>query len=120
MMKLPGNEREERVEEALEWVGLAKRMSHRPYELSGGEQQRVAIARALAARPEIILADEPTGQLDTHTGRRVLSTMRDLAQRLGITLVIVTHDRMVMRAADIIHEMRDGKHIDTRTPQPVR
>jgi putative ABC transport system ATP-binding protein len=120
MMTLPGNEREERVEEALEWVGLAKRMSHRPYELSGGEQQRVAIARALAARPEIILADEPTGQLDTHTGRRVLNTMRDLAQRLEITLVIVTHDRLVMRAADIIHEMRDGKHIDTRTPQPVR
>ncbi len=120
MMQLPGSEREERVEEALEWVGLAKRMSHRPYELSGGEQQRVAIARALAARPQIILADEPTGQLDTHTGKRVLKTMRDLAQRLNITLVIVTHDRLVMRAADMIHELRDGKHIDSRTPEPVR
>jgi putative ABC transport system ATP-binding protein len=120
MMQLPGGEREDRVEEALEWVGLAKRMSHRPYELSGGEQQRVAIARALAARPQIILADEPTGQLDTHTGKRVLRTMRDLAQRLNITLVIVTHDRLVMRAADIIHELSDGQHIDSRTPQPVR
>lgn len=118
MLNMPAQERDERVDEALGWVGLSKRMSHRPYELSGGEQQRVAIARALAARPSIILADEPTGQLDTHTGQRVLTTMRDLAQRLNITLVIVTHDPQVMKAADVVHEMRDGKHIDTRTPKP--
>lgn len=117
MRSMPRTERNQRVKEALEWVGLDKRMAHRPYELSGGEQQRVAIARALAARPAIILADEPTGQLDSQTGKRVLETMRDLSARLNITLVVVTHDDMVMRAADIVHELRDGALVDTRQPQ---
>lgn len=115
MKKIASSEREERVMEALEWVGLAKRVQHRPYELSGGEQQRVAIARALAARPDILLADEPTGQLDSQTGRRVLDTMSELAAQLNITLVIVTHDPMVMQAADVVHELRDGQLVDTRT-----
>lgn len=119
MMHVSGSERRERVSDALERVGLAKRARHRPYELSGGEQQRVAIARALAARPSIILADEPTGQLDTQTGRQVLDTMQRLADEMHITLVIVTHDDMIMRAADIIHELQDGQLIDTRVPQPA-
>lgn len=120
MVRMSRNEREDRITEALEWVGLAKRMHHRPYELSGGEQQRVAIARALAARPDIILADEPTGQLDSQTGQRILDSMRNLSEQLGITLLVVTHDALVMRSADIIHEMMDGKHIETRKPERAK
>lgn len=108
MRKLARNQREHRVTKALQLVGLVDRMQHRPYELSGGEQQRVAIARALAAGPRIILADEPTGQLDSQTGRQVLNIMRGLAQRLHITMVIVTHDDDVMRMVDVIFEMQDG------------
>jgi len=119
MRRMAVREREERVSEALEWVGLAKRVHHRPYELSGGEQQRVAIARALAARPAILLADEPTGQLDSQTGKRILDTMRELTQQLHISLVIVTHDPQIMQAADIVHELRDGHLIDTRVPEKI-
>jgi len=108
MRKIERAKREKRVAKALQLVGLEGRMQHRPYELSGGEQQRVAIARALAAGPRIILADEPTGQLDTQTGRQVLGIMRGLAQRLRITMVIVTHDPDVMRMVDTIYEMQDG------------
>jgi ABC-type lipoprotein export system ATPase subunit len=107
-------ERESRVAEALAWVGLTKRAQHRPYELSGGEQQRVAVARALAARPEIILADEPTGQLDTQTGRRLLELLRSLVAERGITMIIVSHDPQVMREADVVHELRDGRLLETR------
>jgi putative ABC transport system ATP-binding protein len=119
MRRMNSREREDRITEALEWVGLAKRMQHRPYELSGGEQQRVSIARALAARPDILLADEPTGQLDSHTGKRILTTMRELTTQLNITLVVVTHDPIVMQAADILHELSDGKLIDSRQPSRV-
>ncbi len=115
MRSAPRRDRESRVLEALEWVGLRERANHRPYELSGGEQQRVALARALVARPHIILADEPTGQLDSQTGRRVISIMRSLVEQHSITMVLITHDPVVMEAADIIHEMLDGKVIDTRT-----
>ncbi|MFQ3534659.1 MAG: ABC transporter ATP-binding protein [Aggregatilineales bacterium] len=114
MRGVPSAEREARVREALEWVGLARRARHRPYELSGGEQQRVAIARALAAQPQIVLADEPTGQLDSQTGRRILDLLRRLVSERGITLVIVSHDPMVMAEADVVHELRDGKLIETR------
>lgn len=120
MRHMHHNEREQRVVEALEWVGLTRRARHRPYELSGGEQQRVAIARALASRPQIILADEPTGQLDTQTGRRILDLLRRLVDERGITLLIVSHDPQVMREADIVYEMRDGQLIDTRTKHAVR
>ncbi len=115
MRKLSREERVKRVTTALRWVGLEERMHHRPYELSGGEQQRVAVARALAASPRIILADEPTGQLDTQTGRQVLGIMRQLAQRLKITMVIVTHDEDVMRTADVIHELHDGKLLQSQS-----
>jgi putative ABC transport system ATP-binding protein len=114
MRNLGRQEREERVAEALDWVGLTRRAKHRPYELSGGEQQRVAIARALAARPEIILADEPTGQLDSQTGRRILDLLRRLVKEREITMVVVSHDPQVMQEADVVHEMRDGHLIETR------
>lgn len=112
--KMPHQEREARILEALEWVGLRQRAGHRPYELSGGEQQRVSIARALVARPKLIMADEPTGQLDSRTGRSILNLMRRLVDEHHITLMIVTHDPQVMQEADIIHEMRDGRLIGTR------
>jgi putative ABC transport system ATP-binding protein len=114
MRGMAPREREARVAASLDWVGLADRMHHRPYELSGGEQQRVAIARAIAAGPELVLADEPTGQLDTRTGRRILDLLRQVVQQQHITLVVVTHDPQVMAEADIVHEMRDGQLINMR------
>ena len=100
---------ERQSREALEWVDLLKRANHRPYELSGGEQQRVAIARALAAKPAFLLADEPTGQLDSQTGRIVLNIMRGLVEERGITMVIVTHDPQVMAEADVTYQLKEGK-----------
>ncbi len=119
MRKLDVREREQRVAEALAWVGLTERAHHRPYELSGGEQQRVAIARALAADPALVLADEPTGQLDTRTGRRILDLLRRMVTERGVTLVIATHDPQVMAEADVIHELRDGRLVETRVKQGV-
>jgi putative ABC transport system ATP-binding protein len=107
--KLDRQEREVRSAAALEAVGLGGRMSHRPYELSGGEQQRVALARALVNTPQIILADEPTGQLDSHTGHEIIALMRQLADKHRMTLLVVTHDPVVVESADIVHELRDGK-----------
>lgn len=120
MRSMPRRDREARVTEALEWVGLTRRAHHRPYELSGGEQQRVAIARALASHPQIVLADEPTGQLDSQTGRRLLDLMRRLVEERKITLVVVSHDPQVMREADIVHEMRDGHLIETRVKDQAK
>ena len=112
MQRMERRQREQRVREALEWVGLTQRAHHRAYELSGGEQQRVAIARALASRPQIIMADEPTGQLDTQTGARVLNIMVQLAEDHGITLVIATHDEQVLSAADEVYKLHDGALTD--------
>jgi putative ABC transport system ATP-binding protein len=112
MRRLARSERDRRVTEALEWVGLRPRAKHRPHELSGGEQQRVALARALAAQPDLLLADEPTGQLDSQTGKRVIAVMRRLVDELGITLVAVTHDTQVRDAADIVLHMHDGRLLD--------
>ena len=86
-------ERAQRVRESLERVGLGKRLEHRPSELSGGEQQRVSLARALANRPSLLLADEPTGNLDSRTGEDILNLIRDLSLSLGMTVVMVTHER---------------------------
>ena len=104
-------EREARSAELLDWVGLGKRARHRPYELSGGEQQRVAIARALANNPHIVLADEPTGQLDTQTGGQILAVLRRLVDEQGVTVIVVSHDPAVKLEADVVHELQDGKLI---------
>ena len=99
-----------RVREALERVRLTHRLGHRPTELSGGEQQRVAIARALVNRPKILLADEPTGNLDSATGQSILALLRDLQQQPGMTIVMVTHERpLAERFADRLATMGDGK-----------
>jgi predicted ABC-type transport system involved in lysophospholipase L1 biosynthesis ATPase subunit len=91
-------------------VRLTHRVGHRPTELSGGEQERVAIARALVNRPKILLADEPTGNLDSATGESILALLRDLQQQLGMTIVMVTHERpLAERFADRLATMGDGK-----------
>jgi len=96
----------------LDLVGLADRARHRPHELSGGEQQRVAIARALANRPDLLLADEPTGQLDTATGRSVMTLLRTIVRSEGLTAVIATHDPLLIDLADRAVELRDGRIVD--------
>lgn len=102
-------ERVIRAKRALEIVGLTRRADHRPYELSGGEQQRAAIARAIATEPALILADEPTGELDSATATVVLGLLRKLAREQGITVIACTHDRIVMDMADRVEELADGK-----------
>ena len=101
-------ERRERALEALEAVGLGDRVSHRPAELSGGQKQRVAIARAVSMQPRLLLADEPTGNLDTQSGEQILDLLEALNEK-GITLAVVTHDSEVAGRADRILEMRDGE-----------
>jgi len=101
-----------RARELLSMVQLGARMSHRPEELSGGERQRVAIARALSVNPPIILADEPTGNLDSRTGAEILGLFGDLHTRLGTTLVLVTHDMRVAESCGRIVTMRDGRIVD--------
>jgi putative ABC transport system ATP-binding protein len=101
-------ERDERVGALLERVGLADRAHHRPHELSGGEQQRVAIARALANRPRLLLADEPTGQLDSHTGHAIMELLRGVVRHEGVTAIVATHDPAMLDVADRVLELRDG------------
>jgi putative ABC transport system ATP-binding protein len=96
----------------LDLVGLAERARHRPHELSGGEQQRVAIARALANRPKLLLADEPTGQLDSETGHRIMLLLRSIVRSEGVTAIVATHDPMMLDVADRIVALRDGQLLD--------
>jgi len=100
-----------RAFQLLETVGLAERVGHLPDELSGGEQQRVAIARALANKPSVILADEPTGDLDTKTGMEVVQILHDTSKKENATVIVVTHDPMISEKADRILHMRDGQII---------
>jgi len=110
---------DERTRELLGLVGLTPRIDHLPDELSGGERQRVAIARALAVYPPILLADEPTGNLDTHTGADILALMRDLHGRLGATVLVVTHDLTVAGSCSRTITLRDGRVVgDQRRETP--
>jgi putative ABC transport system ATP-binding protein len=106
----------ERARELLDRVGLAHRLDHRPNQLSGGQRQRVAVARALACKPRLILADEPTGALDTRTGEEILALLLELHAEAGLTLVLVTHDPNVAKVAHRQIEVRDGLVVrDTRS-----
>ncbi len=102
----------QRAEECLDFVGLAKRMNHRPHELSGGEQQRVAIARAIAHNPKVLFADEPTAELDTQMGLQVLKVFRDLVAKEKLTVVMTTHDPNMMELADHVYTLEDGEVVD--------
>jgi putative ABC transport system ATP-binding protein len=110
------SERLKRSEQLLSLVGLGKRMNHRPFELSGGEQQRVGIARALANRPPLVLADEPTGELDSITGLRILRLFRYIATQESIALVVATHDATITEVADVTYRISDGR-IETQETQ---
>jgi putative ABC transport system ATP-binding protein len=109
-------EREERVELLLGLVGLADHAQQRPGELSGGQQQRVAIARALANRPSLILADEPTGQLDAETGAAIMELLRAVVTAEGVTVLVATHDEQLLSEADRVLELADGR---IGVPQPA-
>jgi putative ABC transport system ATP-binding protein len=111
LVKAEPRARDQRVAELLDMVGLGERMKHRPHELSGGEQQRVAIARALANRPSLLLADEPTGQLDLETGHRIMTALRDVVRQERITAIVATHDQAMIDVADRVIELRDGQVI---------
>jgi putative ABC transport system ATP-binding protein len=108
LVKADPRARDARVAELLDLVGLGERARHRPHELSGGEQQRVAVARALANRPKLLIADEPTGQLDSETGHTIMQLIRSIVRAEGITALVATHDPMMLDVADRVVELRDG------------
>lgn len=112
---MPSAERQARVRECLELVGLEGRTTHRPFEMSGGEQQRVAIARAIAHRPRVIYADEPTAELDTMTGVHIVAIFKRLIEEEGVTVVMTTHDPAMMELADHVVEMENG-HVVEHAP----
>ena len=117
LQRTPERERRERVAEALLSVGLADRAGHRPDLLSGGERQRVAVARAIVHRPSLVLADEPTANLDTATARQLIDLMRDLNHRLGLTFLFSTHDQRLLDRAERIVRLCDGKITEDVTTQ---
>ena len=108
------------VDDALEMVGLEERLDHFPAQMSGGEQQRVAIARALAKNPDLLLCDEPTGALDFATGKRVLRLLVDLKNRLGKTIVLITHNAAIAQVADRVIRLRSGQVVEVKeNPKPL-
>jgi putative ABC transport system ATP-binding protein len=108
LVRMEASERTRRSREALQRVGLGSRMHHRGLELSGGEQQRVALARALVHEPRFVVADEPTGNLDSQTGRAIAALLREVAHNEGIAMLIATHDATIAATADRILQLRDG------------
>ncbi len=115
-MTYAGDTNRQRAIEALQKVGLGERIHHRPIELSGGEQQRVAIARAIVKNPSLFLADEPTGQLDSHSGEEVINILRNLHSEQGVTLLMVTHDPNIARHCQRIIHIKDGEIISEEKP----
>jgi putative ABC transport system ATP-binding protein len=115
--RIAGAARLARARELLAYVGLGARRDHRPAQLSGGEQQRVAIARALANRPRLLLADEPTGELDAKTGTEMIALLAQV-NRDGTTVIVVTHDEDLARAAKRVVHMRDGVIVDDHRQEP--
>lgn len=109
LLHTPRKERKIRVSDALEMVGLSNRAKHRTYELSGGEQQRVSIARALVNQPTLILADEPTGQLDSATGANIIQLLRQIADQPGVTVITASHDANIIEVADVVFNLQDGR-----------
>ncbi|WP_088991843.1 ABC transporter ATP-binding protein [Micromonospora chokoriensis] len=112
LAQVPAAEREERVAVLLELVGLGGHMAQRPYELSGGQQQRVAVARALANEPDLLIADEPTGQLDSETGRSIMDLLRAVVHARGMTALVATHDPALIDLADRVLVLRDGRLVE--------
>jgi putative ABC transport system ATP-binding protein len=119
LQRVAAAEREARVAESLELVGLAGHAAQRPYELSGGQQQRVGIARALAARPSVLLADEPTGQLDSGTAATVMRLITELVHAKGVGAVVTTHDANLVQRADRVVELHDGRVTRISAPAPT-
>jgi ABC-type lipoprotein export system ATPase subunit len=119
MLRIAGyrNDRREIAMRSLEIVGLGAWANHRPWELSGGQQQRVAIARALSTSPDLILADEPTGELDSNSGRQIMALFRYIVIKEGITILMATHDPMIEEYAHVIYELEDGKIENIRYPE---
>jgi putative ABC transport system ATP-binding protein len=113
---VPASRRRDMAAGALDLVGLGHRLSHRPRQLSGGEQQRVAIARAIAREPAVVLADEPTGNLDQATGREIMALLTQLNRERGVTLVVITHDPAIAAAAPRRIELRDGEVVRDEAP----
>jgi ABC-type lipoprotein export system ATPase subunit len=114
---LPRRERHSRTVRCLAVVGLSKWAKHRPYEMSGGQQQRVAVARALVTMPEVIMADEPTGELDSETGRQIMSLFQQISVEENVTVVMVTHDPVVQEYASLVYSLEDGQIVKA-TPRP--
>ena len=117
--KLNGTERRQRIMSMLEQVGIGAYANHRPSELSGGQRQRVAVARALVTRPQLVLADEPTANLDSVTGQNIIDLMKELNQKDGTTFIFSTHDAKVMSHANAIVRLADGKFVDRVSPAEV-
>jgi putative ABC transport system ATP-binding protein len=117
LAKLKTAEREQRVTMLLELVGLGGHAAQRPYELSGGQQQRVAVARALANEPQLLIADEPTGQLDSETGRSIMDLLRAVVRSRGVTALVATHDPALLDLADRVLTLRDGALAEQQQPE---